>query len=318
MTGQTYRRWTDDRIIEELRALYNRGVPMKVKGIGAADPGLLRSAIGHFGTFRKSLDAAGLPWSSGRIWNAEKVVAEIRQLHSEGVDLSASRIVYSHRGLHEAAVKHCGSWDRAMSMAGIALNEYRRKLEGPKQQWSEAQVIDGLRGLDQQGVEMSVKGIGAADNRLYQAARKLFGGIGTALERADLHLVEPPPRSTWTREKVVAEIKQLSASGEGLSCSVVVHNHPELVRAARKYFGPWSKALTEAGLNSSMVRKRPPRTEEDVLKELRDLYDRGEPVNAWALRQRHGSLATGLLNHFGTHDTALRAAGLDPAEIRLK
>jgi hypothetical protein len=318
MTGLTYRRWTDEKIIEELKALHGHGIQMSVKGIGAVDPPLLQSAIGHFGTLRKALKAAGVPWSKRRIWDEERVVAEIRRLHEENADLSASRIAYSNTGLHQAAIKHCGSWNRAMSLAGIAPKEYSRNLKGPKQRWTKENVIDRLKELNGQGVEMSVKGIGTADSKLYLAARKHFGDIGAALERAGLKLVDPPPRSRWTRDKVIAEIGRLSASGEDLSYGVMIHNHPELSRAARKYFGPWSEALKEVGIDPESVRKRHRRTDEELAAELRAHYDRGEPVNAGALRQNHSGLATMLWGRFGTHDAALRAAGLDPAEIRLK
>jgi hypothetical protein len=318
MTNNKNRRWTNDQIIKGLKAMSKDGVPMTYDEVGAIDNSLLQASVYHFGTLRKALVAADLPPPKGRIWDEKKVIKEIKQLHKTGVDLSASRVHYSHSGLYRAAVKYCGSWNGAMWMAGIAPEKYLRGLKGPKQFLTEEDVIDRLKALHLQGVEMSTKGVGAADRKLYYAVKKHFEHLGSALEKAGLQLALPPPRSTLTGEKVILEIKKLSASGEEMSCVFVKHHHPKLARAAFKQYGTWTNALTMSGIDPAAVRKRRRSTDQELLDELRRLHGEGKPVNAWALHQINSGLATTLLNRWGSHDAALRAAGLDPAKIRLK
>ncbi len=319
MPTWTNRHWTDELIIEELKALHERGVPMTCKGIGAADRVLFSAISLHFGSLGGGLKAAGLPMTPReRKWNREKVIAEIQRLHGEGADLSSSRIFFSDRRLYEAATKHCGSWSKAARLAGIPRSEYHRTNKVPKSYLSESEIIDGLRALHAQGVEMSIGGVGAADNHLYAAARRKFGDLRTALENAGLQVFVPPPRSGWTAESVIAEIQKLSAQGEDLSCRVSINTHTELANAAFKIYGTWSKALTSAGVDPEKVRRRPRQTDEELITELRRLHDNGEPVNAWALHQNHASLGSRLRVRFGSHNAALMAAGLDPALIRQK
>jgi hypothetical protein len=318
MTKLTYRRWTDERIIEELRGLYDRGVPMTCRGIGEADRVLFQAALYHFGTLKNVLRAARIPWEKGRLWNEEKVIAEIWNLRSKGVDLSASRVTYSNGGLQQAAIKYCGCWKNAMSLAGLAPKEYRRRTVGPKLQWTKKEIIDELNQFKTQGVEMSAKGIGTADYKLYLAAKRHFGTLSGALEKAGIQVVNPPTRSTWTDETVIAEIRRLEESGKDMSSIVAVHNHPELNRAARKHFGTWTNALAKSGIDPERVRKRPHYSDEHLLGELRRLHDMGEPVNATALRKSNNNLANMLRGRFGSHETALRAAGLNPSKIRLR
>lgn len=313
-----YRRWTDEQIIEEFRALFNRGVPMTCKGVGGADRALFQAALYHFGTLKKVLQAAKLPWANERIWNKGKIVAEIMRLHAEGVDLSASRVTYTNGGLHQAAIKSCGSWKNAMSLAGIIPREYCRKTVEPRLCWTDEDIINRLRALEMSGVGMSAKGIGTADYKLYLAAKRHFGDLSGALEMAGLHSVDRLRRSTWTDRKVITEIQRLKESGEDLSCIVAVHNHSELYRAGCKYFGTWTDTLTKAGIDPQKVRKRPYYTNKQLLGELKRLYDKGEPVNAGALRKRNASLANRLRGRFGSHEAALRAAGLNPSKTHLR
>lgn len=254
----------------------------------------------------------------GSIWNEEKVIAKIRNPHTKGVDLSASRVIYSNGGLYQAAIKYCGSWKNAVSLAGLEPIDYRRKIVGPKLHWTKKKIIYGLKDLKTRGVEMSARGIGTADYRLYLAAKRHFGTLGKALENAGIQIVSPLTRSTWTDEIVIAEICRLKELGEDISSIVVVHNHPELNRAARKHFGTWTNALTKSGIDPERVRKRPHYSNEHLLGELRRLHDMGEPVNANALRKSNKSLANMLRGRFGSHEAAIRAAGLNPSKIRMR
>ncbi len=196
--------------------------------------------------------------------------------------------------------------------------EYRRQLEGPKLRRTEKEIIDALRELHGQGIEMSNKGVGGADIKIYQTARKKFGSLEAALERAGLEIAESPAKSIWSDKEIIAEIRRLHDAGEDLSYTKMFSKHQKLTMAAAKRYKPWGKTLAEAGLDPDRFRVRFRRSDADLIEELRRLYESGEPVNARALRQGHSSLASLLRLRFGSHDAALRVAGLDPTEIRLK
>ncbi len=80
-------------------------------------------------------------------------------------------------------------------------------------------------------------------------------------------------------------------------------------------FGSWDCALEAAGVDPQTVRlRRRPWIREEVVQEIRRKKEAGEPVNAGSVSTTLRSIAVRL---FGCWDAALKAAGLDPAQIRV-
>ena len=174
-----------------------------------------------------------------------------------------------------------------------------------------------LRLLSGEGVPMSFKGIGSVDRLLYSAALRHFGSLENALEEAGLGRSDYE-MSTWTDESVDADIQRLIDEKQHLSMVSVNKKYPSLVKAVRYRYGSWYDALPRFGVDPSKVRVRTHRTTDELLDELRSIYESGKPVHCSAMQKSHLRLRSALIKRFNGYDNALRAAGLDPAEYRLK
>ena len=53
-------KWTDERIINELRDLAGRGVSMRMIDVDAVDHSLVVATVNHYGSFGRAVEAAGL------------------------------------------------------------------------------------------------------------------------------------------------------------------------------------------------------------------------------------------------------------------
>ena len=258
MKGRKYRRWTHEMVIERLRALHERGVPMTCHGVKEADAGLYGAAVRFNGSLKLALKTAGIERKPrNTIWNREKVIAEIERLRSEGTDLSASRVVRSHKNLYSAAIKYCISWDHAMALAGIPREEYRKKLDGARIRRTDQEITNALKALHEQGVEMSTKGIGRADIKLLRMAQRHFGDVGAALQTAGLEKVEPVNERRHREDsELLGELKHIHDDGDPVNSRALQLSHASLFSLLRYRFGSYDNALRAAGLDPAKVRKR--------------------------------------------------------------
>ncbi|GEM_PF-3803064 len=161
---------------------------------------------------------------------------------------------------------------------------------------------------------------------------------------------------TLSNDTIVRAIKLLSEEGIPLNSGTIqkdvteatsrilkVHlgfdlTGRELFSAAiyKGHFGSWDRALQAAGLDSMSVRKYFSWSRSRIVEAIQILYENGIPLNEGfiqhdisdrtreVLRKRFGKDVTGealygaATRFFNPWDQALEAAGLDPAEVRLR
>lgn len=124
----------------------------------------------------------------------------------------------------------------------------------------------------------------------------------------------PEPRGS---ADVIRGILRLELGGQSLKSRDVRVHSPVLFKVAHRHFRCWGDALRAAGIDAEAVAKRRKWTIDRILRTVRDLHRRGIPLNyASAVKADYGvvQMAAKLL---GSWDNALRAAGFDPATIRL-
>ena len=179
-------RWTRRRIIEEIRELHGRGEELNYAAAEENHLVLVRAAAWHFGTWRRAVERAGLDYeiaSKYRRWTRERVLARIRELHTQGHDLSW-RVISSEVDppLAAAAVRSnlgFGSWHDAVTAAGLKYDLIARYRH-----WTPARVVDEIRELAEQGAPLSSKLVQQNHPPLYNAAKRRFGQWDAALEAA--------------------------------------------------------------------------------------------------------------------------------------
>ena len=242
-------RWSAERVISEVRQWRDQGQPLYANHIRKNFQELLAAAIRYYGSWQKALEAADIPYNEVRKyrrWSKDSIIREIQQLHSLGVDLSFRSMALSqHNAMVYAAIrpKYFGSWRAALEAAGLVSEEIYRYRS-----WEQGEILDEIRRLKAEGVDLSSKAMDETSNRLIATARRRFGNWGRALESAGIDYDEVRRRKRWTRENLVEGILDLKRQGVKLITPEVKRANPSLFAAACKkhFYGTWKKALKAA------------------------------------------------------------------------
>lgn len=241
------RKWTEERLIEEMRSVYRATGALTAKAIIEAGRHDLVGATQAHGGLIRARRLAGLPEPApvrrGRGEPCERVLEELRARPAP-----ASRLRHHVR---RAAERHFGSVPAALEAAGITTRFGR---------WDKATVIAELR--------EAARGDGRIREALALAAARQFGSITEARRAAGVPLLH----QRWTRDLVITEVRRHGARGL-----------PEQLRSAcDRFFGSVADARRAAGVDAPQRTW----TAERVLAELRtkwaDRAAKGAVVTACA------------------------------------
>lgn len=399
--------WTEDLVIRGIRALWAENQPLNSMALQRNIPGssaVLSHALGFettgrklliggchaFGSWPKALRCAGVNPKTVQLhqnfWTKALVIKGIRALYKQGIPLNTTAMrralgqpsqkilrlalgrTINGRNLHAAALRHFESWNEALEVAGLSLQEVRKDQAF----WTKDLIIKAMLALHEEGIplqcailirdrssvtsEIIHKSIGHAvpGSALYSAAHKKFGSLTIALKRAGIgpHEVRGDLKY-WRKEHIQDSILALHKKGIPLNVAKIEKDRTlettkiineasglnttgfRLYRAAAKKFGSWDKAILASGLDPALIRRTDSSwTKILIVKAIQVLHKEGIPLNRTSLENdQHGS-ATQILREltgknvdarrllciskkrFGSWDNALKAAGLDPLEIR--
>lgn len=191
-----------------------------------------------------------------------------------------------------------------------------------RQKWDSGLIVRTIRGLYDAGEDVSYKSMLRRNQPLVLAARFHFkGGYREAVETAgiDYDAIKRCPR--WTAAKVIRTIRDAARRGLPLNRDAVTRRKDELGRAAmaavrERLFGSWNDALFAAGLDPQQVVRRRPWSRISVLHALSTRQRQGLALNGSAIQKEIPSLYFAAVRHFGSYDEALRAAAIDPQQVR--
>lgn len=242
-------RWSAERVIAEIRQWKDQGQPLYANFVRQNFQELLAAAIRYYGSWQKALESADIPYTDVRKyrrWSKDSIIQEIQQLSSQGVDLSFRAMALSqHNAMVYAAIrpKYFGNWRTALEAAGLASEEIYRYRS-----WEQDGILEEIRRLQDEGVDLSSKAMDESSNRLIATARRRFGNWGKALESAGIDYDDVRRRKRWTRENLVEGILDLKRQGVKLITPEVKRANPSLFAAACKkhFYGTWKKALKAA------------------------------------------------------------------------
>jgi len=181
------RRRNEEAIIQEIRQLYEAGEDLSYGHMEKNHVALFRAAVRRFGSWKEAVAAAGLDYEMIRkykVWTEERIIERIKELYEQGEDLSWYNVSESlDPQLAAAAIRKCrfGSWKKAVEAAGLSYDDIRKY-----QSWSEDRILERIRELYNQGVELNSKKIQQTDITLFTAARRRFDSWDNALDHAGL------------------------------------------------------------------------------------------------------------------------------------
>ncbi|MCS7033850.1 MAG: hypothetical protein NZ561_07625 [Phycisphaerae bacterium] len=187
--------------------------------------------------------------------------------------------------------------------------------------WSKPAILREIRTLYRRKVDLSYHAMARQRQALVSAAAYHFGSYAMAVEKAGIDYATIRRRPWWTRQRIIARIKQARRQNLDLHWSAVVRRRDELGRCAfaalqKRLFGGWDRALHAAGLHAEEVSLYRQWDRASIAYELRARYLDGEPMNSACVQREEPALHAAAIRYFGSYDRALRAARIDPAKVR--
>jgi hypothetical protein len=214
-------------------------------------PELYQKACELFGTWITALKYAGVNrqrLNAERFYSREKVLQKIRELCRGGYRLRGRDAYHNDRRLHISACHHYGNWRLALQAAGVELQ--RANINAKARQLNKDEIIAALHQRHQAGHSMRWGRVCMEDRDLATAAKHAFRGWRRALLAAGL-TPESQPLPTyqkWDKERIIERILQRHKEGKSIQPKIIWQDEPNLMRAAKRYFGNWRNALKAARL----------------------------------------------------------------------
>jgi hypothetical protein len=251
-------------------------------------------------------------------WSKSKVCKKLVILAGQGVDISHSGLRHGgYLDLLGACVMYFDGWAPALRAAGLDPSEHRRN-PSRSTKWSRAKIISRIKELHDVESDLSVTGVSKNQPLLYASAvRNYFDSWSEALRASGIDpesVKRGPPK--WTKKAIIEGLKECIGDDQVIVPSVIKDSNPQLYDVIFRQFNNLDHAVEEAGL--VLQRQRRSRwSDEEIIDEIRALYERGVPLWWNAIRQSHVDLSSAAVakHHFGTWRAAIEAAGLDYESI---
>lgn len=189
------RKWTHERIVEQIRELHKKGEDLSHSAAKKNHQYLVVVAIDErfFGNWRSAIEAAGLKYedvSKHEYWSKKRIIKRIRELYEKGESLSHEDAKKTHGALVSAASspRYFGSWGEAIRAAGLDYDSIRKI-----NRWTQEKIVQTIRSLHQQGNDVNNSNMRRLGYRgMMEAANRPenFGSWAQAVEAAGLNYDE--------------------------------------------------------------------------------------------------------------------------------
>jgi DNA-binding XRE family transcriptional regulator len=183
--------------------------------------------------------------------------------------------------------------------------------------WGRRAVIHAIQERRDRGLPLHHSAVVADDEPLAGAARRWFGSWDAALRAAgiDPEAVRNPraeraPPGTWSAARVLDLIREHAGAGADLAAHRMQATDPGLVAAAVQHFGSWREAIGAAGFDYGLICLRRHWTRDAVLQRLKQLGRAGADLSYQTAAAWDGGFLAMAVEHFGSWDAALKAAGV--------
>lgn len=182
--------WNKERIIAELKALHKKKVDLSYNNLAKKHQALVSAAAYHFKSYRNAVEKAGINYEEivrRPRWNKQRVIAIIKSAKKKGWDLNWSSVTKRRDDLGKAAFaaiqgRLFGSWDRALTAAGLDADEVSRY-----RRWSKNTIVFELKARAADGENLNSGAVQQEDPGLHAAALRYFGSYDKALRAAKIN-----------------------------------------------------------------------------------------------------------------------------------
>jgi hypothetical protein len=310
--------WDRQRIIDALRELHRRGIPLWSRSIRQSHRPLYSAARHWFGSYSLAIKAAGLDYGQirqmtmGR-WNKKTVVRELRKLRREKVPLHHAAIERHRADLVLAAYRYFGTYKAAVTAAGLPYDQIRIR-EMPS--WDKQRIVKRLREFKKEDHGLWQRAVRKDEPYLVRASKRCFGSYQLAAKAAgiDASLLAPPTYRFWSPQVITQELRKLyDRSPARLKPARMTVQHPRLQRACRRQFSTYRKALEAADIAYAEVARitSPYLPAAQIIQQLQDLFEKGKDLRYSKMEREHPRLLNASRTRFGSYAAAMKAAKLD-------
>lgn len=175
-----HERWTRAKVVRWILERHRKGQPLYARHLMLnGESKLYGAALSKFGTWGKALRAAGIDPETvhrRRSWTKASVLEAIRAACSKRKPFGLED---EDPGLVAAARKFFGGWYEALGASGVWSPSNRTSYR-----WTKEELAAALRHRVRQGRSMRPFDVKQDASDLYQASRKLFGGLRAAARAA--------------------------------------------------------------------------------------------------------------------------------------
>lgn len=253
-----------------------------------------------------------------------RVITRIKDLHRKRVPLNISAVREKHPDLLLEAYRAKPFWGWKCAIESAGLDYARIKIRLPKKI---ACKICGIKLRHLAAHIQSAHGMSSTTYReRYRGAeltsddfRARWSGQSSSDREEAAHQIIPHWEPIWTPEYVLDRLAELRRIGQPLNPSAIEKDEISLYWWTRRYFKKWDIALKAIDVDPKEARLQAAKqkwTRNSVIKALCTRSLIKKPLNWTALTKDDKSLATAARRLFGSYDTALRRAGLDPKTVR--
>lgn len=175
--------------------------------------------------------------------------------------------------------------------------------------WTREQIVREILRREAAGLPLNLAGEQGVDSSLYRAGSRFFGTWRNAVMAAGIPPERAKVRDEWPPSRVVAAIRSLSRRRHPPNPTELQRRYSQLVRAAQRHFGSWTKAAVAAGVDPAKLKRTPLWTKDRIIEAILMRALNNEPLGSRTVRPR--SLADAGARVFGSWRASLAAAGVD-------
>jgi hypothetical protein len=176
-------RWTKLAIIKLIKQARRKDEDLSWSSVTRRRDELGKAAFASlqkrlFGSWERALAAAGLDSddvSRYRKWDRQTIAFDLKERFRDGEALNSGAIQQEDPGMHAAAVRHFGSYDKALKAAGLNPNALRQR-----RRWTREQIITELKKFRRKHLDLSDSALRSQAPALYGAALRLFKTLAAA------------------------------------------------------------------------------------------------------------------------------------------
>ncbi len=186
---------------------------------------------------------------------------------------------------------------------------------------SRAEIVRAIKRARRAGKPLNYSSVRKTDGPLLLRAREQFGSWRLAIKAAGLDYEKIMRIRRWSEKEIRSQLRELYRQRDFADISTLSRKHPKLYGACCRHFGSGLDALKAVGIDyEKLLSERPDKwSKVQIVDHIKQRYVEGKTLcRAVILREepKQNRFCHAANHQFGNWSKALRAAGLNPDEIR--